>query len=316
VLSPTSQSLYLPDLVLLNPAAGAGAARDAAPRVEAFAAQTGWRMELRPTSSAEDLSMKARTGLAEGYGRILALGGDGTLQQIVNAVGVGQNVVLGVLPAGGGNDLAQFLGLPLDPVLAAKLLLEGEVRSLDAARVQTSDGKQRLYVGGGGVGLDAQAAQFAGGAYRNIRGRSRYVLSAIRALVGFHPLQIRALIESDESSELEANVLVLGVLNTPSYGGGMRVAPGAKTDDGKLDLVVIENLPLFHILRLLPRLIMHGELRTKRIRCQTIRRIRIETKTPTRFHGDGEILGWTPVEIEVVPNAIRMLCPRNGAAAG
>ncbi len=315
VLSPTSQSLALPDLVLLNPAAGGGAARDSAFHVKAFAAQSGWRMELRPTSSAEELSMQARAGLAEGYRRILALGGDGTLQQIVNAVGVCQEVVLGVLPAGGGNDLAQALGLPLDPVLAAKLLLEGEVRFVDAARVRTSDGKQRLYLGGGGVGLDAQAAQFAGGSYRNIRGRSRYVLSAIRALLGFHPLQIRASIESDENNELEASVLVLGVLNTPSYGGGMRMAPGARIDDGKLDLVLIENLPLFHILQLLPLLITHGELRTERVRRQTIRRVRIETTSPARFHGDGEILGWTPVEIEVVPNAIRMLCPGNGAVS-
>ncbi len=130
--------------------------------------------------------------------------------------------------------------------------------------------------------------------------------------IGFHPLQIHAWIESDESSELEAEVLVLGVLNTPSYGAGMRVAPEARIDDGRLDLVLVEDLPLFQILRLLPRLLTHGELRTKRVRRETFRRIRIETRTPAKFHGDGEILGWTPVEIEVVPRAIRMLCPRNG----
>ena len=92
----------------------------------------------------------------------------------------------------------------------------------------------------------------------------------------------------------------------------MRVAPEAKTDDGKLDLVLVEDLPLYQILRLLPRLMTHGELRTDRVRRQTLRRIRIETKTPTKFQGDGEILGWTPVEIEVVPRAFRVLCPRHG----
>lgn len=312
MLSPLPQSLDFPDLVLLNPAAGGGAANDAVPGVKAFAARNRWRVELCWTTSPEDLAAKARAGLTAGYKRILALGGDGTFQQLANAIGVNQNVVLGVLPAGGGNDLAQALGLPLDPVHAAELLLEGEVRFLDAARVRTSDGKQRLYLGGGGVGLDAQAAQFAGGAYRNLRGRSRYLLSAIRALIGFHPLQIRASIESEENSELEGNALVLGVLNTPSYGAGMRVAPEAQTDDGMLDLVLVENLPLYQILRLLPRLMTHGELRTERIQRRTLRRIRIETKTPARFQGDGEILGWTPVEIEVVPRAFRVLCPRHG----
>jgi diacylglycerol kinase (ATP) len=303
------------DLVLLNPVAGGGIASDAAPRVQQFAADSGWRMDLRVTNSADDLATQARAGAAEGYTRILALGGDGTFQQLANAIGAGQDVVLGVLPAGGGNDLAQALGLPLDPVLAAKLLLNGEIRFLDAARVRTSDGNERLYLGGGGVGLDALASQFAGGVYRNVRGRPRYLLSMIRALIGFHALQIRASIESEGNDEWRTDAFVVGVLNTPSYGAGLRLAPQAELDDGMLDLVVVEDLPILHVLRVLPRLITHGELRTNRVRRRTLRRVRIETKTPAKFHGDGEILGWTPVEIEVVPRAIRMLCPRNGGAA-
>lgn len=313
MLSPSAQTEEFPDLLLVNPAAGGGAANDVVPLVKVFAAQKGWLLDLRVTTSAEDLARQACAGRSQGYKRILALGGDGTFQQLVNAIGTGNDVVLGLLPAGGGNDLAQALGLPLDPILAAGLLLDGEVRFLDAARVRTSDGAMRLYLGGGGVGLDAAAAQFAGGAYRNFRGRSRYLLAAIRALIGFHPVQVRASIESDEDSELQANALLLGVLNTPSYGAGLRLAPEARIDDGKLDLVLVDHLPLFQILRLLPRLMTHGELRTKRVKRKTLRRVRIETKTPSRFHGDGEILGWTPVEIEVVPRAIRMLCPRKGA---
>jgi diacylglycerol kinase (ATP) len=312
--TPPLQSAGFPDLVLLNPVAGGGIASDAAPRVQRFAAEIGWRVDVRLTTSAEDLAAQARAGVAAGSTRIFALGGDGTFQQLANAIGVGQDVVLGVLPAGGGNDLAQALGLPLDPVLAAKLLLDGEIRFLDAARVRTSDGNERLYLGGGGVGLDALAAQFAGGVYRNLRGRPRYLLSMIRALVGFHALQIRASIESEEKDEWPTDAFVVGVLNTPSYGAGLRLAPQAKLDDGMLDLVLVENLPLLHILRALPRLITHGELRTNRVRRQTFRRVRIETKTPAKFHGDGEILGWTPVEIEVVPRALRVLCPRNGGA--
>jgi diacylglycerol kinase (ATP) len=308
----TAQSVSSGDLVLLNPVAGAGIASDAAPRVEQFAAKNGWRVDFRRTTSADDLATQARAGVAAGYTRIFALGGDGTFQQLANAIGVGQNVVLGVLPAGGGNDLAQALGLPLDPVLAAKLLLDGEVRLLDAARVRTSDGNERLYLGGGGVGLDAAAAQFAGGVYRNLRGRPRYLLSMIRALIGFHALKTHASIESEENKEWRSDALVVGVLNTPSYGAGLRLAPEAKLDDGMLDLVLVENLSVLEVLRVLPRVITHGELRTNRVRRQTFRRVRIETKPPATFHGDGEILGWTPVEIEVVPGAIRMLCPRNG----
>ena len=309
---PSPLSAMVPDLVLWNPAAGGGIANDAAARLQQFAAEIGWRVNFRVTISADDLAAQAHAGLAAGYTRILALGGDGTFQQLANAIGVGQNVVLGVLPAGGGNDLARALGLPRDPISAAKLLLDGEVRFLDAARVRTSDGNQRLYLGGGGVGLDARAAQFAEGVYRKLRGRPRYLLSMVRALIGFQALQIRASIESEENNQWEADALVLGVLNTPSYGAGLRLAPEAEVDDGMLDLVLVENLSVLQIVRLLPRLIMNGELRTNRVRRQTLRRVRIETNSPAKFHGDGEILGWTPVEIEVVPRAIRMLCPRNG----
>jgi diacylglycerol kinase (ATP) len=316
VLTTAPQSLHGPDLLLVNPVAGAGAANDALPRVKAFAAEKGWRVDIRVASSAEDLAERARVGRLQRCRHMFVLGGDGTFQQLVNAVGTGQDVVLGILPAGGGNDLAQAFGLPLDPILAASLLLDGEVRLLDAARVRTSDGAERLYLGGGGVGLDAQAAQFATGSYRHLHGRFRYVLSAIRALIGFHPLQVRAMIESEENCELQAKALVLGVLNTPSYGGGMRLAPEAVTCDGKLNLVLVEDLTLLEIVRLLPRLLTHGELCTRRVQRRTLQRVRIETRTPSKFHGDGEIFGWTPVEIEVVPHAIRILCPRKEASTG
>jgi diacylglycerol kinase (ATP) len=316
VLSCSPQSSDGRDLLLVNPLAGGGAAHKAIPRVRAFAAEHRWRVDLRVTTSVENLAEQARAGRLQRYSHMLVLGGDGTFQQLVNAVGTGQDVVLGLLPAGGGNDLALALGLPIDPILAASLLLEGEVRFLDAAKVRTSDGAERLYLGGGGIGLDARAAQYAGGAYRNLHGRFRYLLSAIHALIGFHPLQIRALIESDENCELQAKALVLGVLNTPSYGGGMRLAPEAKTNDGKLDLVLVQDLPLLQILALLPRLLTHGELRSSRVQRKTLQRVRIETGTPSKFHGDGEILGWTPVEIEVIPRAIRILCPPNGPGPG
>ena len=219
-------------------------------------------------------------------------------------------MVLGVIPAGGGNDLAAALGLPQDPLLAAALLLDGQPGFLDAALVRTADGKERLYTAGGGVGLDAEAARYAGGVYRNLRGRLRYLLSAVRALIGFHPIRVRALIGTDPPVEITANVLLLGVLNTPSYGAGLRLAPGAQTDDGKLDLVLLENLSFFKVLALLPSLARRGELRTARVQRFRVERVRIETHRPCSFHGDGEILGNTPVEVEVVPNAVRILRPR------
>lgn len=301
-------------VVLVNPGAGGGRAKDALPLLRRFAESRRWNAEFRTTASADDLADQARQAAAEGAKQLFVLGGDGTFQVLLNALAIPSDVVLGILPAGGGNDLAASLGLPADPVKAAALLSDGDVDLLDVARVRTAEGNECLYAGGGGVGLDAEAARYAGSAYRNLRGRSRYLLAAIRALVGFQPVRIHAQFEPAESDGLKTDAFLVGVLNTPSYGAGLRLAPAAKTNDGRLDLVVLEAPTLPEILVLLPMLAATGELRTPRVARFSVQRVRIETSRPCLFHGDGEILGTTPVEICVVPGAIRVLRPRPAAA--
>jgi len=301
----------IPDLVLVNPVAGGGLAQEVLPSLKGFARRRGWLVEFRSTQSPENLAAEARRGAAEGHKRLFVLGGDGTFQVLLNALAGASGVVLGVIPAGGGNDLAASIGLPQDPLLAADLLLDGQPALLDVALARTADGKERLYTGGGGVGLDAEAARYASGVYRNLRGRPRYLLSAIRALMGFHSIRLRALIGTDRQVEINANALLLCVLNTPCYGAGLRLAPDAQTDDGKLDLVLLEDLSFLEVLALIPSLARRGELRTVRVQRFRVDQVRIETDRPCSFHGDGEILGNTPVEVAVVPSAVRILRPRN-----
>jgi diacylglycerol kinase (ATP) len=306
-----SFSSQVPDLILANPTAGGGRGREALPRLKAFALKTPWSAEFRSAESSAEFAQIAREEAAAGRERIFALGGDGTFQALLNAVAGNTNVSIGVLPAGGGNDLASALGLPPDPVRAAEMILaRGEAVLLDAARARTADGAERLYMGGGGVGLDAEAALFASGVYRRMRGRSRYLLSAIRALGVFRGMRVRVSLEGCEKTSLQGIALVLGILNTPSYGGGLRLAPEARLEDGWLDLVLLENLTMFEIAGILPRMAVSGELRTHRIQRHCVTRARIETDQPCAFHADGEIVGMTPVEIAVVPRAMRVWRPR------
>jgi diacylglycerol kinase (ATP) len=307
----SSFSSQVPDLILANPTAGGGLGREALPRLKAFAAERHWVVEFRSAESSAEFAQIAREEAAAGRERIFALGGDGTFQALLNAVAGSATVSIGVLPAGGGNDLAAALGLPLDPVRAAEMILtRGEAVALDAARARTADGTERLYMGGGGVGLDAEAARFASGVYRKIRGRSRYLLSAIRALGKFRGVRVCVSLEGSEQTFLQGTALVLGILNTPSYGGGLRLAPEAGLQDGRLDLVLLENLSVFEIARILPRLAVSGEICTRRIQRHCVTRAVIETEPLCAFHADGEIIGTTPVEITVVPRAMRVWRPR------
>jgi diacylglycerol kinase (ATP) len=300
-------SIRTPDLVLANPTAGGGLAQGALPRLRTFASEQRWSVEFRSAASSAEFAQRACEEVAAGRERIFALGGDGTFQVLLNAVAGNPQVSIGVLPAGGGNDLASALGLPHDVVQAAEaLLLRGEVSCLDAARVRTSDGVERLYMGGGGVGLDAEAARFASGVYRKIRGRGRYLLSAVRALWRFQPMDTRIVLEDSTEKLLETKALVVAVLNTPSYGAGVRLAPDASLQDGKLDLVIVEDLNALEIVRALAQLAASGEIHSKHVQRRSIQRARIETDIPCVFHADGEIIGRTPVEIGVVRRAMRV----------
>jgi diacylglycerol kinase (ATP) len=300
------------DLILVNPAAGGGHAMNALPALQTYATRTGWDVAFQVASSASDLSRRAQAAAAAEQECILILGGDGSFQVLANALINFPRVVLGILPAGCGNDLAKALGLPQDPVRAAKLLRNADVVAIDAAKVKTSDGKTRLFTGGGGVGLDAEASRIAATHYRGLSGRFRYLFSAARAYSGCKPIRLHVRMElSDGSQEtLTSKLLLLGVLNTPSYGAGLRFAPEAKISDGILDLVFVEDLPLLEILQALPRLVFQGEVRSRRVRRFSVRKVIIEADRPCCIHGDGEIFGFTPAEVEIVPQAFRVLRPR------
>jgi len=214
------------DFVLVNPAAGGGRGAEILPSLRRFAKEQRWQVEFCVTSSREDLAAKARSAAKQGHRRLFVLGGDGTFQDLLNALDDHSNVVLGMLPAGGGNDLAAALGLPTDPLGAASQLLAcGEAFHMDAVRARTSDGRERLFTGGGGVGIDAEASRYASGAYRNLRGRFRYLLSALRALFGFHSLTATISMSPGEPRYLNSTALLIAVLNTPSYGAGIYLAP-------------------------------------------------------------------------------------------
>jgi diacylglycerol kinase (ATP) len=304
------------DLILVNPAAGGGRAGRAVPALRDFIRKSNWEVEVVVAADAEDLAQQARTVAARGHKRILALGGDGTFQVLLNALGNLPDVTLGVIPAGGGNDLASALGIPRDPIQAVALLKTGEPRFIDAVGVHTAAGEQRFYAGGGGLGLDAEASFLASTSFRNWKGRFRYIAAALRAFQRFAPLEIKATMYSQDwegPRVLEQNVLLLGILNTPSYGGGLRVTPHAKLDDGSLDLVAVADLKVLEVFALLPALVLSGELGTRRVRRFSIQRVRIESSPPARFHGDGEILGMTPLEVEVLPRFIRILAPKQSA---
>ena len=298
----------MPAVVFVNPAAGRGRAQKCVPELQKTFSDAGVPAEFIFTESAEQLASRSNEAINNGIRLLVAFGGDGTFQGLVNAAYCA-DVVLGILPGGGGNDLASALRLPRDPVAAARMILNGKPIAIDVARARTADGRERIYVGGGGLGIDAEAARHASTTFRNFPGRSRYIASALRALATYKRTDVRAEFPDSAMPPIEMNAVVAAVLNTPTYGAGIRLAPEAQINDGMLDLAIVEGMSRLSILSLLPGLLKDGELRTERIRRQRAKKIRMVTREPRTFHGDGEILGSTPVEIEVLPGSVRVLAP-------
>ena len=302
---------YLRDsgvIVFVNSVAGGERAHSYLAQIEKIFHAFQVHAQFVKTKSSQELESSARLAISQGHRTLVAMGGDGTFQALANAA-FGSEVLLGVIPVGGGNDFAAALGLPADPSKAVEAFLQGKPRFVDLVRVRTAEGRTRLYAGGGGIGLDAEAARYASGAYRWLPGRVRYIAATLRALVGFLPIDVRLDFPESGVSSYEAKALLAAALNSPTYGAGLRLAPGATLDDGFLHVVLIENIGTIGILRLLPQLMASGELRTNRVKRWQTCKVRLTTTEPCVFHGDGEILGSTPVEIEVVPRAVRVLAP-------
>jgi diacylglycerol kinase (ATP) len=294
--------------VFFNPMAGGGRAGFRLAQIRKLFESFRVHAQFVRTNSAAELELSVQDAISRKCRVLIAMGGDGTFHTLANAA-FGADVLLGVLPVGGGNDFAAALGLPDDPIKSAEAVLRGTPRFVDLVRVRTGEGQTRLYAGGGGIGLDARAAHYSSGAYRWLPGRSRYIASALRALVGFVPLDVRVDFPGSDLIPHEARVLLAAVLNSPTYGAGLRLAPGATLNDGSLHVVLIEDIGAFEILQLLPRLIGSGELRTPRVKRWKVTKVRLTTRNPSLFQGDGEILGSTPVEIELLCKAVRVLAP-------
>jgi diacylglycerol kinase (ATP) len=292
-------------LILVNPASGRGAAATIRPAVEDYFRSQQFPAHFVTTQSAADLEQRAACAAGEGYSCVAVLGGDGTFHFLLRGA-FGTNIPLGILPAGSGNDIAMGLGIPLDPPAAAASLIRSTPRAVDVVRVRFADGSERVFIGAGGIGLDAEANQLATGRFRRLPGVTRYIAGALAALRRAEPLRLTA--EFDDGS-WQGEVLFAAVANSPTYGAGVQIAPDARMDDGLLNLVLVEPLSLARVLEAIPIVLRDGDLRWPQVHRFTTKRLLLRPEKNSPFHGDGEILGEAPAEFQILPESVQVMVP-------
>jgi diacylglycerol kinase (ATP) len=291
-------------LLLINPAAGGGRARRFAPQVISLLRKHGLVLDPQESRNTEDLQQRAARAAAADYQVVAMLGGDGAMHHAVNAA-LGSGVDFAFFPAGNGNDIARGLDLPLDPFAAAMQFLRGRPRPVDVLRARFRTGAMHHYLAAGGLGLDAEAARLVHTRFRRLPGALRYISAALWALRECRPVHLQV---QTDGEAWQGAVLLAAVANGPCYGAGVRIEPAARMDDGALNVVLVGELPFLRILDAILIVLRTGDLRWPEIRRLRARRV---VFTPVGgsawFHGDGEVLGQAPLEVEVLPGAARFV---------
>jgi diacylglycerol kinase (ATP) len=296
-------------LVIVNPMAGGGRALRAESLVASYLAEQGRRVQFVHSRGSEDVRELAAKAAASGYRYVVALGGDGAFHHVVEGV-YGTDAIAGFFPAGNGNDIARDLGIPGDPVRAANLFLHARARAVDLVRVRFGGGRTAHFIGAGGMGLDAEAAHLANTRFKNWPGVARYLAGTLWAFYHEPPFELRA--EMD-GVRWAGRALFAAVANATSYGSGVKIAPEARMDDGWLDVVLVEEVSWTRLVEAVPILLTSGDLRYEEVHRFRCRRLRLQADRPAKVHGDGELLGESPAEFEIIPGAIRVMAPEQSS---
>jgi diacylglycerol kinase (ATP) len=303
--------------VVCNPTAGRGRAARARGEVLAGLAGAGHEvLDLTGRDYADALS-RARAAPAEGLDAVVVVGGDGMVNLGANVL-AGTGVPLGIVAVGSGNDIAGALDLPVHDVPAALALIrhaltadDDGVRRVDAVAVSApGEATSRWYVSSLCAGLDAAVAHHAS-RLRWPRDGGRYVRAVFAELSAFRPYGFRI---TADGHTWEQEATLVTVSNTPLFGGGMRVAPGASPDDGLLDLVTARGLSRPAVVRLFPLLFSGRHVDHPAVSVRRARSVRIEPLTalganPPVAIVDGEPLAALPLQCDVHPRALSVLAP-------
>ena len=291
--------LTSPVAVIVNPAAGLRGPRAGRRRValaERVLAARHARGTVRLTEGPGHAFELARSAVAARAALVCAWGGDGTVNEIARAV-AGTGTALGIVPAGSGNGLARELGIPWDPARALNAALGQRERVIDVG-----DAGGHLFVNICGIGLDAHvAARF--NEHGGRRGLVTYARLSARALVSYVPETYTITPEGGPSFCVRA--VIITVANSPEFGNGAIIAPGARVDDGLLDLVVMEERSRLRTIAQLPKLFQGTVDRAPGCSIRKIARATIESERPMMYHVDGEpVSGGTSLRIRVHPGAL------------
>jgi YegS/Rv2252/BmrU family lipid kinase len=274
----------------------------------AYLEDHGWQLTLRETHGPGEATTYARRAVAEGCGVVIAAGGDGTVSEVVNGLAESE-VALGMFPIGTTNVWALQMGIPLlwplrqhSLLEAAKVLAEGHVRRVDLGQV---DG--RYFLLWAGVGLDAKITEEVEPEAKKRLGALAFVIASIMVAKEFAGTKVQVTIDG---CEVNRRAILILASNAQLYAGVVRLATRARLDDGLLDVIIFKGQGLPATLRHVFSVLTNRHLRDPQVEYYQARRVEVSAAKPLSVHADDEPFTTTPIEISVVPGALRVVVPQ------
>ena len=283
---------------ILNPIAGNGFALATMEKIEVRMKARGLRCRVLRTEGPGNATELAR-GLAEEPGvlAVISVGGDGTAFEVASGL-MNTGKPMGLIPAGTGNDFIKTAGIPKDPMEALEVALRGKTSLVDMGRLDEGS-----FLNVCGTGFDVTVLDYAQSLKQRYRGLMPYFLGLLKAIAHYKPVRLK--VEIDGKRE-EGEYLVCSVANGRYIGGGIPICPAAELEDGKLDVVLVENVPRRRIPFYLPGLMMGRILNFRIARHVLAEEVRLEGAN-MRVNVDGEIFSRDRVTFAIRKKALNLI---------
>jgi diacylglycerol kinase (ATP) len=298
---------------LVNPASANGSTQKAWPEIAHRAAAAGLEGQTLFSEGPGGIARVAERAAGMGAKRIVAVGGDGTVNEAVNgllAVGAGKEVELAVIPRGTGTDFVRTFKIPTKLDQAIALARDGKVREIDAGRVayrawDGSDGSA-YFANIASAGMSGAVARRANATSKALGGKASFLWATLAVFAGWRNAEVA--VDVDETHR-EGSMLDVIVANCEWLGGGMHMTPKAEPDDGLFDVLLIGDITKRDLVQTLPKIYRGTHLPHPKAEELRGRSVRVDAPTPLPIELDGEQPGTTPATFEVVPRALRLVVP-------
>ena len=296
--------------VIVNPAAGAGKSAKKWPQIVSLLKSLGLDFEYDLTEAPGHAIELARSAVKKGYELVVSVGGDGTINEIVNGLydanGI-EYMAMGIVNTGTGADYIRTFGIPRDYKGGCQLLVSPRRRTVDLGVIEytrNGDREKRLFVNFAGLGFDAEVVKATTEKFKALGDMPSYLMGLLTTLFSYHNREISIVVDGEAGQRRVCTVM----LNNGRYGGGgMLPAPDADPADGLLDVLIIDDVTKPDLLRSLPRVYRGTHLTHPKVTLMRAREVEIRPAQQMAVQADGELLGAAPARFSILPAALTLV---------